>query len=648
MQTNGLGGAPGYQDNPAVTTQIGFNGGGGINSDVGNGYAIGAMGDIYYGNRPYIGGSPQALDSYLAQQQKNQQGLQYAAVVAQGQQAPQANYANTLANQSAGRGGLAAQYQGAQAGVQQAGGYMQGMANGTAPSAAEIQQNQGVSQALRSQLTAAASTRGGAAQQAAAQQQAGMNGANLQAQGIGAAAQMRLQAQNQAQQAYAQNQQALLGAAGQQQGLAAKQAGMNQSAQLHQTGLNNQYSLGLGQQALGYGNQGLSAMQSQASADTAYGGLQLQATENTAKQTQDMLGGITGGLGGLAGMMGSMSDIRVKQDIQPVDGGKRPWQVQMHDAVDLQPVPKEHLAPPPRGGMDKAQALAFLKGQPWQVTTGQAQDVQPLPPPQAAPAISSDERGKDAGPAGGVADEYLEHLARSAATYSYKDPSKAPAQRAPGAKFGGVMAQDPRERARDWPPARDRHPQWQDPGGRRELVRRAHGYRPHVRAPEGPREPRGPLMPLASPSYLPFNQPFDPNQPAPNPYALDQIAPPQPSVEQPAPPPPSLQQAAMAPPPMQGVGYTPGASAAQQPGVPAQPGYSISPEEALKLAGVGAGKPQKAGFTPTTRSESAEGRAASPEFEQATANKLEADAGATVAQSQYDQAVWRLPSGRPT
>lgn len=393
------------------------------------------FGSVDPGQTPFLGGSPQALDQYLAQQQGQQSNLQQAAMAAQGTLAPQQQYGNTLAGQVA-PGGLAHQYQQAYSQAQSSP-QLQAMAAGTAPSAAEIQQNQGISAATRAGLSAAASTRGGAGMQAAAMQQAQANGANLQAQGIGAAAQMRLQEQQQAQGLLAQNNQAMLGAAGQQQALATQQAGANQSAQLQQYGLNNQMQLGLGLQSLGYGQLGLSAQQSQLGAQTAQNQINMQASQAASQADTQFATGIMGAAGSV---LGALSDIRAKADVQPVKPGAH-WQVQtgqaqMDPRVQVQMgAPVMDPAPKP-AGLSKADALAFLKGGSLPTQTA------PQPMAQAQPLVSDERAKSSGGEATHVADAYLDHLAKSAATYSYKDPSQAPAAREPGAKFGGVMAQD--------------------------------------------------------------------------------------------------------------------------------------------------------------------------------------------------------------
>lgn len=461
------------------------------------------FGDIGGQTTPYLGGSPMALDTYLGNQRDRQVSLQQAAVNATAYgtapQAPQADYtpANYAAaiNETYGNNQLT---QAQQLAAQGANAYQQGQqaygqmgqatdlarsaALGQQPSAAEIQQSQGIAQAQRGNLAAAASTRGGAAQQAAAAQAAQMNNSNLGNLGISANAALRANemAQNRAQylgatQAQQQAAQGLTGLSLQQQQQAFNQgatqtslglqeqaalggqAQFNAQMQQAQRGQNEQYSLGLEQQGLGYGQLGLSAMQSQLAAQTSQNAQQLQAQQAANQANTNFATGIMGGVGGLLG--GIFSDIKAKKNVQPV-GGAQPAQTAQQPALQVAPQAATQVAPPvtiapqqapaPAApqvyGMTKDQAKAFLKGQPWQVQTGPAV-MDPSYTVAVGPAqmdnVTSDKDTKaDRGEATHVADEYLDHLAKSASTYSYKDPAQAPAERPVGAKFGGVMAQD--------------------------------------------------------------------------------------------------------------------------------------------------------------------------------------------------------------
>ncbi len=262
-------------------------------------------------------------------------------------------------------------------------------AAGTTPSAADISMQQGISASTRAQLAAAASARGGAYGQEAAAQQAGANAAGVQSQGVGQAAALRAQEIATAQQAYS-------------------------GAQLSQQGINNQMALGsetLGVQAdQGYQQLGFNTLGQQLNASATAQGYATQAALAQAQMNQSGSNALIGGVAGLAEAGLMSSDITGKQDIQPQGAGQIP-----------------QVAPQ---GMSRQDVLAML-----------AQMRGSGAPPQGA--ISSDERGKDGSDGAPVADSYLEALARSKATYSYKDPSQQPTSspRPPGARYGGVMAQ---------------------------------------------------------------------------------------------------------------------------------------------------------------------------------------------------------------
>lgn len=431
----------------------------------------------YSGSNQSMGAAGlQALYSQARAGQLATQGGQYTQ---QGMQ-----QANALAAQGA---GAYQQNQQALGQMQQATNLARSAALGQQPSQAELQQSQGVAQAQRGNLAAAASVRGGAAQQAAALQQAQMNNSNLgnlgiagnaqlragematnraqylgatqaQAQGAGALANLSLAQQQQAaqqglgygglslQQQQAAVQQGLgygsqaLQTAQQQAQQAQFQAQLNQA----QTEQNRQYSLGVGQQALGYGQLGLSAQQSQLAAGTAYGGQQVQAEQAANQANTQFATGVAGGIGGLLG--GIFSDVKNKQQVQPVASAQPAQASQVAPATATAVNPQGSIMgaqtptpqAPPVYGMTRDEAMAFLKGQPAPAPTV----AQAAPRPSADAVVSDKETKAGAHDATHVADAYLDELAKSASTYSYKDPSQAPAQRPPGARFGGVMAQD--------------------------------------------------------------------------------------------------------------------------------------------------------------------------------------------------------------
>lgn len=109
-------------------------------------------------------------------------------------------------------------------------------AEGRVPSAAEIQQQQGLQSALKGQLAAAASARGGAGAQIAAQRQAANVGAGMQAQATQQAAALRAQEQAQARGELTGAIQAQragdMGFFGQEAGVAGQQAGFRQQANM--------------------------------------------------------------------------------------------------------------------------------------------------------------------------------------------------------------------------------------------------------------------------------------------------------------------------------------------------------------------------------------------------------------------------------
>lgn len=161
-------------------------------------------------------------------------------------------------------------------------------AMGNGPTAAGIQQQQGISAAMHAQLTAASNARGGAYAQAAAQQGAQQQAAGLQAGSVGQAAQLRAQEMQAAQGQYA-------GAAagittGANQGMAAQ----SQAASAYQQGVQGVQGQGLNyyaQQQQAYQHQSdMAAQLAQAQVANNYGlsgtALQTQTQQNIANQQQ--------------------------------------------------------------------------------------------------------------------------------------------------------------------------------------------------------------------------------------------------------------------------------------------------------------------------------------------------------------------------
>lgn len=172
---------------------------------------------------------------------------------------------------------------------------LQNAAAGNGPTAADIQSQRGVSEAMRAQLTAAASARGGAYAQSAAQQQASQNAAGIQAGAVSQAAQLRAQEQQQAMGQYSQATGQYSQAAGQlsatqNQGLAAQ----SQAAQAYQQGVQGNQGQALqyyqGQQQAYQHQSDIAAglAQSQVANDLGLSGTQMQTQtqQNIANQQQ--------------------------------------------------------------------------------------------------------------------------------------------------------------------------------------------------------------------------------------------------------------------------------------------------------------------------------------------------------------------------
>ena len=230
--------------------------------------------------------------------------------IGQDRKAAQANYGN--ANQAA---QTAANYQ---AGAQNAGlaaqqgavGMLSNAAAGNTPSAADIQQQQGVDAAVRSQQALAAGARGSAGL-ASAQYNAGQNTANVQQTAVDQGAQLRAQEQATARQAYAGAAQGLSGAAANavqgaqsEQQLQANQAQYQSTNQAQQMAQNdafqqnqNQYALGLGslaQNAASATQQGSEAEYAQNSANynaamSADAGIREQNAQNNTSSGNNVV-----------------------------------------------------------------------------------------------------------------------------------------------------------------------------------------------------------------------------------------------------------------------------------------------------------------------------------------------------------------------
>lgn len=203
-------------------------------------------------------------------------------------------------------------------------GLMQAAALGQAPSAAQIQLQQGRDAAMQNYASQAASVRGGGANLAAAQMAAQRQSGEMMGQANQQAAQLRAQEMAQARGAYA-------GAAAQQraqdlqaQGLDFQSAQAQAQLEQQQHAQNDAYSMGL------YGLGQHSADQEQ------MGGIRGQedvsGNELAAGQVNAQVAGINAGaasqggsqaLGTAAGALGAMamfSDERLKRDVRPIGG----------------------------------------------------------------------------------------------------------------------------------------------------------------------------------------------------------------------------------------------------------------------------------------------------------------------------------------
>lgn len=223
-------------------------------------------------------------------------------------------YGQNVLNNPGAAGALNAQaaQAGATTGAQQAAygnqgqalGMLQNAAAGNGPTAADIQGQQSISQAMKAQLTAGASARGGAYQQAAAQQQAGVNAAGIQAQGAAGAAQLRAQEQQNAQAQYAGASGAAVTAANQNYAAQAQALGGVTSAQQNEQGMGLNY---YNQLANLYNQQSATAgnlASNQVANDYGLAGTSLQTStqQNIANQQQQQsyIGAGIGALGMVA------------------------------------------------------------------------------------------------------------------------------------------------------------------------------------------------------------------------------------------------------------------------------------------------------------------------------------------------------------
>jgi hypothetical protein len=472
------GSNPGGSLPPATTYNIPPNGmvvqtAGGTLPGLGTGATTGNSPSNYIADPTSYGGAvggPQAWTNYyqgLGQTAAGQVGAQRTQAMGAAGAAMnpysaygQANSAawNGAAAGSQGMGSLAQQQLAAAgSGQDQVSRALQAQANGTGPNVAASTLGQGAAAGIHAQLAAAASTRGGAAMQAAAGQGAAIQNAAITGQAAGNAANATAQAQLQGQQELAQ---------------------YTQGAQTGLAGAANTQLGTAGNLGLGYGNLGEGAaatgLQVGTQAGEAYSTEQLQAQqayEQMAQQTnQNQLQAQIAARGQSLGLQGTQMQVAAQQQGQLIGGATTAGGTLLGLAAMSDENAKTGIAaqgdaspgdgaaqagaPPVQGagGLSKDQlkaALGYFRGQ-----------AQPTPAPTytpnggvpqggmqpMSPGMVSDERAKTAVAPAPTADALLQMLAKSKATYQYKNPADQPLSpqhpRDPNARFGGVMAQD--------------------------------------------------------------------------------------------------------------------------------------------------------------------------------------------------------------
>jgi hypothetical protein len=365
------------------------------------------------------------------------------------------NLGNALGNRAygaAGAEGARAQYgagiyggaaEGSRVAAADALGQLRSAALGQQPSAAEIQEKRGVSDAMHAQLAAAAGARGGAYAQAAAQQQAVSAGADIQSRGVADAASIRANEMAQARGAYSGAANQLYGTAGQlglgyeqigdqsmnqlitaggQQRLSAEQIAASSRLGALQTGQAGELgALEAGQRsALGFDTLGLEAgksydtlgLQGQQAyegmaADVSrqqlgsnvqvYGaelGQSLGEQQLSAQQTSAAIG--AGGEALSAGLLlaGGLSDERLKIDVAPQGSSDLPSPTGADEIIRQDPYGPD----PGPAGLSRGQILGVfgkLRGaaqqlaRPPTVSPAPSPQMQPLPPAVPAPVIGA-------------------------------------------------------------------------------------------------------------------------------------------------------------------------------------------------------------------------------------------------------------------
>lgn len=242
-----------------------------------------------------------------------------------------------------------------------------------------------------------------------------------------------------------------------------------QGAQLGQQG--GLQALGLGQQAgqsydqaalqarQAYEQMAAGIQQQQLQAGTAQSGIaagiQNLNTQIGQQNNEALIGGL--GAAGSAALMGlaMMSDEDLKIGVNP-QGDAEPGSNGI--GATTAPFAASMLGMgtgEAAGGLDKSalkEMLGTMRGQFQGMTRhgpiapAQIPQASITPAMQAPPIVVSDERAKRSVEKAPTADAFLDTLARSQSTYAYRNPADQPLTpmhpKLPGARYGGVMAQD--------------------------------------------------------------------------------------------------------------------------------------------------------------------------------------------------------------
>lgn len=235
---------------------------------------------------------------------------------------------------------------------------MRQAASGQTQSVAQLQQQQGMQDAMKSQMAMAGAARGGPTSMALAQHSAAINAGNIQQDAVNGASQLRAQEMAQARGAYGQMSNDLRNTDLSSRGQSAQQAQYQAGLNAQQRAQNDQYGmglLGLGQNASQFSQQGqtnannadlqaqqinagIAAQNATANAaamkgalGAASGGLSMLGGPSAPAGGGEAAGGSTGGgvggaaagagggvSGGAAALGGMFSDERLKQGIEPI------------------------------------------------------------------------------------------------------------------------------------------------------------------------------------------------------------------------------------------------------------------------------------------------------------------------------------------